>query len=692
MEDDRELKLKELSLREAQEKTKQIMASYAKFIKNEYYLHLFVKQGEKYESMDMSLALKESIQQCVSSEYGIQSFKTNKFMLSENDLLSLSLGSLDFDKIKESSDKIITICLGSDVSLKEKGDQLRTHFNTCMYERIFTHMLCDAVPVTYVSGHVYQVGDLFFDSSKLSLQTVGHGKMPSQTVRHGKSQYEIEITRGRYAGYLASLHAADRFPPGMKYTIRFYKSQMEPILIQKTLNDGAPFQIISARTNTIEAEAVEENNLLNEVFEGDKTTYLRGEDTSTATFKFTPHLVSNRWRVGTAEPELFSFRIHKEVKEQPQPEKITYSVVPPKQHSSNMSTDQWKTENKTLTYDHFAGLSQTGWDSKPHNYRNKFEHCIQISATGPDNVSNYSLFDHKELRYANYFEKNVDRIKSAHTSLERTTFLRDVQNLKFVYDRINDFRFTRAMPQNPESSRSQLVTTLNLSKKGVRSKLIFIDLAGNEKVDTSKKHIVTCESVYINSTLKFVTDMFLRMKEEYPGWKVDTRQGQVSYTSIKNPLLKQPMPPTKEQFDYNQPDATADPFQRYLYNISTPTAGLKPAIVMVVCAYEYYSSWIPPIPKPEVSKESLEKTFRFISALFHFGNPIATVGEVQQRAIDQERYLVGGGKRSTRKHKPKRSINYKRPRSKSKKKRIKTKHLTHDEHSFHLNHEEPSIF
>ena len=682
-------------------KKKTVQTAYEQFCSNEYYLPLYV-QKDQLDFTDMNSALSKRVEECVSSKYGIESFKSGKFNLSENDLLSLifmmlhfNLKRLTFDALTRQTDEIIQICAEGDQSVVGEGNQIVMLFNECMYERICTHALCDLVPVKLVSVHVYAVDGLFFNSTKLALRMASTvTKHPSKMQQH--SPLQIEITEGRYTGYEAWLHEANRFQDS-KYTILFSNSE-KSILIQK--DTGAPFTIgevpkrVYGKTSYTtlsqyllqKAVATSENQLLNDLYEGDTESAKRGFNMSQVKVR-EGVTSSNQWRFREGPPETLTFKVKTSTKVEPA--QITYSDVAVKPNPRQMSIEIWKRENNLVLYDHFATLSQAHWDTNPAAYRAKFEHCIQISATGPDNVSNYSLFDHTELRYANYFDKYAKLIRSAYVRAgdNLTTITGDLTK---IYEKINEFRFTRAMPQNPESSRSQLVTTLHLHKNGNQSKLILIDLAGNEKVDTTKKHIVTCESVYINSTLKFVTEMFLRMKEEYPGWKVNTEGKTVSYTSLTHPSMTQHTPPTQSQFNHSRPDATADPFQKYLYDISTPTAGLKPAIVMVVCAYEYYSSWNPPIPKPEVSIESLEKTFRFISALFHFGNPIATVGEVQHREIDQEMYL--GGKRSTRKHKPKRSINYKRPRSKSKKKRIKTKHLTHDEHSFHLNHEEPSIF
>jgi hypothetical protein len=406
-----------------------------------------------------------------------------------------------------------------------------------------------------------------------------------------------------------------------------------PLLLESNENGNYREGIISE----ILKKLAKKEHILSEEIKGDKDSilfelYKLGFQKTIASYLFIPLVparavlnsgqrLANWWNPEKSreiEPDANHIRVYFDIiKTGGTPNKITWTKVKPYLFQE---LAQYPIQN---TFKSFADHSQTYWETNPEAFRAKFEYCIKISATGSDNASNYKLFDHEELRYGNYFTELEAQMRAAHITDEKmaSTFkVAKITQLKPVYDLINNARFTRAMPQNPESSRSQLVTTLHLLNKGKQSKLVFIDLAGNEKVDTTKKHIVTSESVYINSTLKFVTEMFLRMKEEYPGWKLETRHGKPTYTSLlKNPEVSQFTPPTLDQLDYSRPSDDADPFQRFLYDLSTPTTvGLKPAIVMIVCAYEYYSFWDPPIPSPDVSKESLSKTFQFISDLFDF--------------------------------------------------------------------------
>jgi hypothetical protein len=705
--------------------------AHQKFCRNEFYLPVFKLDGTNPEIMTIQEAGQKQERLLLCGLYGIRSFEDFKFKISENDLNALIYPTMLTDKsFKARTERILTTCLETNVALLQTGRELIKQFEVCLLNRIRVHIFTEYVFVDLVSPDVYKVDTLYFNNGQLSTHVIKDApkefrQRPSRWKKVQVNTYKLTISSGRYKGFSCNLHDLYRFSNTHSYNkdgsidfkfpyrIRMKKWGEGEIIFTKRDNYQRfyieryqPFMTLEPYVTIAEAETP--NDLLEEIYRLDAMSMAQNIQSEDATFNPTIHLSSSTWkfldlgfleswRHGSAQSMTFELEKHRYdetvekskeelgvIEEEPKivPGKSKFTPIPKETVCPDYTIDQWEEETTRSTYDYYATLSQKGWETNLQAFRAKFEHCIHISATGPDNASNYALFDHQELRYKNYFQQYEAQIKTAYVDFdnELAVIKCTKEGLKDVYDKINDFRFTRAMPQNPESSRSQLVTTLHLSNQGVKSKLVFIDLAGNEKVDTRKKHIVTSESVYINSTLKFVTDMFLRMKEEYPGWKVKTGDdGRASYTLLKNPKTVQHKPPTRDQFDYNKPGKDADPFQRYLFQMSSATNGLKPAIVMAVCAYEYYSSWYPPIPSPDVSKESLKKTFEFISDLFHFGDQIEreSVAPVQ---IRHETYRGGTTRRRKKKTRGR--------RIKGRTKRVANK--THKDHTLHthIEHEE----
>ena len=569
----------------------------------------------------------------VCSNYGLQSYAKSQLYLSQADLEELcdvlGTNATAYTHMKES---VLTTCK---LRLDDPGgNHLIEQYNQFirMYRAVF--ILCDTVPVTK-TGEVYQIGPYLFKN----------GIQQDETKTHFyKWTVEVDFVE----------NTVRKNPPPL-----IYKKYIADVPTEPTL--AIIFQEISDAKVSPNEEVQFPRGVLMLI---KKNMYFIQIHLSayklTLHDEFLSHLFESKFSSDSVEPKIQLISITPETKndkhlkmdllvivkktETKSPE-ITFKDHPITLKPTVSDSSGWMKINKEGTYPYLSAITGGSWQTDLITYRAAFAHCIRISETGPDNASNYSLFDHTELLHANSFPKEELKIKSSYTEtfdtptvpfipienfkqkLPRTTpptFY--PKTLKDEYDEINAARFTRAMPQNPESSRSQLVTTLHLSKKGIHSKLLFIDLAGNEKVDITKKHIVTPESVYINSTLKFVTDMFLQMKQETDLEKI-------------------------------KPNDDADPFQKFLYQISTKTSvpgqkgGLKPAIVMVVCAYEYYSSWTPPRPTHEVSKESLINTFEFVSDLFSFEDKAKEGGQRPKYT----RYLH---KKKTRKRRPTRT--YKR--------------------------------
>jgi hypothetical protein len=145
----------------------------------------------------------------------------------------------------------------------------------------------------------------------------------------------------------------------------------------------------------------------------------------------------------------------------------------------------------------------------------QFRNQKQGEAVGLNNGSNFATFDHSELMYPMFKPTTEKAISEAYKLGERYVAVQPVPEMtqggtvKFLKELIAKFgkhRFTRSMKSNDDSSRSQLVVELYF-KNG--SKLVIMDLAGNESVLTSSKpnQISFYEGMYINQTLDFVRDL-----------------------------------------------------------------------------------------------------------------------------------------------------------------------------------------
>jgi hypothetical protein len=677
--------------------------AYRLFCDNEFYLPLYTFQHRKLSVRTMQEAVKQKVKELICSQYAIMTDKF-EFRMTQTDLETLLDQSfIETDLFLRKEAEAIKICLDGENSLLQNAKSLVSYFKSFLKLRRCVHVLCDARQIRNLEDAVYEVGNMFFNHGKLCTKHVESAKYQLKLSLN-------ELFQSYYLADLFASKENDKYDlrtvPNespfminfqreiimeshtmMEYVILTCDSQTDLFVIRagdRMAQHVAPYTRLSY-INLVEAEKREREHAETESAKKymiqKLVEKLTKKESSTRIWALTPFFneVPNPNKHGSMMRQIMLMNKHgktnlneefireytndqgrmiEKIKFQgtdflskigPYVAKVaflnlvntypiatfeiietqgkgeaTWKVVTPTHTYNAYSIKTWQDRNGDEMYASYAKQVQETWDN-PRTFQSKFEHCIDISKTGPDNASNYALFDHEELRYKNYFPKEQERIQAAFTrtfNIPPMPFkpplnpkTQQPKTLKDVYDDINAARFTRAMPQNPESSRSQLVTTLHLRHATSKneSKLIFIDLAGNEKVDTSKRHIVTCESVYINSTLQFVTEMFLSLKE--------TRQQQ-------------------------PPHDDADPFQRFLFEISTtPASGLKPAIVMVVCAYEYYSSWIPPNPLYEVSKESLKKTFQFIEALFSFGAQVATREDgIEDTHTKQEKLLIKGGR------------------------------------------------
>ena len=622
-------------------KSAQLASLYSYVKDGKLHLPIYTFDKDTYIATNLDRFTEPLDAYVCCSTYGMNTFNSAEVVISEADLeelLDLSMKH-GIDDLKRTTLK--TCEFYQDDTPKKMATELMKHYDEFIKMHRAVHVLCDATPVLFkenvnneeFSGSVYEINKHFFIKG-VWVDVINTSLTPAQARRHEFFRVSVMFENlphlvGKYK-YTIIGSPTD--------SIQFDQDTKEHITLQRVPDETLGYLVRYGTHTTGKADyMLNKIDYLDSVFDG--TFYEKYGDQDTIKFKY------------PLPPELnkHSGRSVCTIKFEYPPIKTQSKY---KNHKS--SSYQAFQESSIASYKSFA-RRVADWQSNPDNYRREFEHCIQISNTGPDNASNYALFDHEELRYQCYFTPADQRtIQSAYSH----TFNIPPQHLgrhslKQMYGVINTARFTRSMPQNPDSSRSQLVTTLHLVKDGKRSQLFFIDLAGNERVDTTKRHIVTPESVYINSTLQFVTEMFLRMKEKYPGWiEILQENGSKEYSSLKNPLRRQVAPPTPDQFDLNIPKETDDPFRRFLYEISTPAAGLKPAIVMVVCAYEYYSSWVPPRPIPEVSRESLQKTFEFISSLFHFGADKAAAIQAKEASFVQEvdpRPMKGGRRRTLHK-------------------------------------------
>ena len=683
--------------------------AYRKYGLNEFFLPIYSLTNVAFRVWTMNQLIEFNKDITVfCSKYGMKSF-SGHFQISQIDvenLLTITRKNPEFNKRMYSA---VQLCIKSDTKQEQKkledqaGDLIK-NYETFLTMRRAVYMLADAeVNFFQRDTALFQVGQHFFSYSHLveNVATQAFG------LEITKSDDPEKILLGMKANLVDKDYPKYDNRGGIPYILHFTRPGTTDYVTMRSWGEDQPFEIYFGPNDLNKMknydnhfdypylESVNEYNLLKKIMKQDLLNLVLSDikEGDTDSIEWDVAYDQDTWfqRVGATAVKLAKKVLGKKITIEftvTDESKTEWKKVDlPKSGVPYTDLKKWEAQNVNGGITPVANTDD--WETNPDAYRAKFEHHLQISKTGPDNESNYALFDHAELRYKNYFKDWADEIEAAYTDSYQTSVreLNEEQTLKELYDDINKARFTRAMPQNPESSRSQLATTLYLRNPttDVESRLIFIDLAGNEKVDTTKKHIVTCESVYINSTLKFVTDMFLRMKEEYPGWEVDTADGKLSY---KNRLtqMQQFDPPREDQLVRFEPAEKADPFQKFLYEMSTvESKGLKPAIVMVVCAYEYYSSWIPPNPSPDVSKESLKKTFEFISALFSFADPIAAIEEVVDDTTEQEVDTRTGG-RITRKRRIKaRKTKSKRIRKKSKthgtkKKHEREIHLMHDQH------------
>jgi hypothetical protein len=646
-----------------------LKTAYDKFCKNEFFLPMY-SIDEKGDQIVVTM--QECIEQnlhedFICSKHGIQSFHLHEFKLSEADLETLT-HPLKSEEVRNQTGDALSTCV--EEKFMEHGIELIHQYNRFLLNRRMVYVLCDSELVTK-KADIYTASTFSFQNASL-IEPKPHRALKLVVTDSDDDRITVGFETALDSNLENQMYDKRS---GYPYILYFTKYDTATKSWQyRQLECSAP----NAKFIFKQGGDVKDTLDFNERYNKENfKVKLREHDIPSSAEK--PYLVSyddtdifqtmraRNFGLGNKEPALlsgFSLRWTRTgVSHYTNPYSfIKFTVKPISDDlpvskktcpTEDYTLERWSTENHDFMYATIAKLSQTNWTTDEHAYCAKFEHHVQISKTGPDNESNYTLFDHDELRYKSYFEQTVqDKIQLAYTAdytvpIKKFSTNKAKPNLKKHYDRINLARFTRAMPQNPESSRSQLATTLHLSKNGVKSKLVFIDLAGNERVDTTKKHIVTSESVYINSTLQFVTDMFLRMKEEYPGWTVNSQGDKMTYTEVSSQKT-QDEPPTQQQLVPFEPADTADPFQRYLHAITTESPVLKPAIVMVVCAYEYYSSWIPPNPSHEVSKESLRKTFGFISALFSFGKTVAEANDDDVIVPAEEVDTRGGRRHRTR--------------------------------------------
>ena len=205
----------------------------------------------------------------------------------------------------------------------------------------------------------------------------------------------------------------------------------------------------------------------------------------------------------------------------------------------------------------------------------QFKRQDQQSAVGLDNGSNFATFDHSELMYPMFKPKTEEAISNAYKLQEDQVEINPVPELnagetvgylKQLIDKFGKHRFTRSMKSNNDSSRSQLVVELHFMNG---SKLVIMDLAGNESVLTSSKpsQISFYEGMYINQTLDFVRDLAVAI---------------MSQTPIK---------------------ANPDAFARYLSTL------VKATLTILVCAFESSPKGI------EGVVDASDKAFEFIELL-----------------------------------------------------------------------------
>jgi hypothetical protein len=610
------------------------------------HLPIYKFVGETYEVVTIDKLKMDKDDYVVCSKYGMQTFGSHKIHVSQADLEGLIDKTIQ-TTLNESKRDILREC---EFSLDNKpAIELMDKYDEFIKMHRAVHVLCDATRVVKKEDeitkggaqHVYEINNHFFINGRWNESTSGENIFQAHRKNMHRFQSIVTLTdpisNNKYEHRVTPLHkqnASLKQEDGLEfYSVPGYEHHYS-----LTKEDyGYAFRNGLHRTDKIILTLLKRTDHVDSLYDGAHYYELWKDQDFEEDIQIEAPDKPDKLYCHVK----YFFPVIEKKSTYAEPRKQTYPQIL-----------DWRGENEHATFEYIASQRQAKWDFSPETYRSEFQHCIQISETGPDNASNYALFDHEELRYPCYFEPKIQPTMDAAFTKDFNISAVGLNKtpLKRAYDLINDARFTRSMPQNPDSSRSQLVTTLHLSKSGKQSKLLFIDLAGNERVNITKRHIVTPESVYINSTLKFVTEMFLRMKEKYPGWIEETSaDGSKHYTLLKDSTRKQTTVPSPEQFDYNVPKDTDDPFRRFLYQISTPPQGLKPAIVMVVCAYEYYSSWVPPRPIPEVSRESLQKTFEFISALFHFGADKAAAIQEKQIAIEQEvdPRPVRGGRRRT---------------------------------------------
>lgn len=125
----------------------------------------------------------------------------------------------------------------------------------------------------------------------------------------------------------------------------------------------------------------------------------------------------------------------------------------------------------------------------------------------------------------------------------------DVAQFGKLLMQIDKNRPTRATPANPESSRSHLFITLKISlKSGKETELSFIDLAGNENVQSrlsSEKTQSVQEGIYINKSLIDIKSL-LKDYAEYGVIKNQSIAPEIK-RSFEPILLNQPDPSFKNK-------------------------------------------------------------------------------------------------------------------------------------------------